>query len=102
LAELELRIRRSEPQAFQQLLARIRGRHIQEPGVGSALVNLLARYGIVGPDGRPAQSRQSVPVGQEPAIIGAESESGGAGEIWTPGSAPADATKKSVIWTPED
>jgi tetratricopeptide (TPR) repeat protein len=100
LTELELRIQRSEPQEFQRLLARIRGRHIQEPGVGSALVNLLARYGIIGADGQPAQARPQV--GEEPAIFGADSEPAGASEIWTPDSAPAAAGKKSVIWTPDD
>lgn len=100
LAELELRIQRAEPQEFQRLLARIRGRHIREPGVGATLVNVLTRYGIIGPDGQPTQAPP--PVGQEPAVIGADSESSGGSEIWTPDSVAAPTGKKSPIWTPDD
>ncbi len=100
LMELELRIRRAEPQEFSRLLERIRARHIREPGIGSALVNLLAQYGIIGPDGQSARAQP--PVGEEPEIIGAASEPAGTPEIWTPDSVAAPAGKKSVIWTPDD
>jgi hypothetical protein len=101
LAEMELRIQRAEPEEFQQLLVRIRGRHMQEPGIGQALFNVLARYGIIGPDGQPAQGPPGV--GEDPtAMMTGPADSADDGEIWTPGAPPASGEKKSAIWTPDD
>ncbi|MFP6665825.1 MAG: hypothetical protein VB876_00840 [Pirellulales bacterium] len=101
LAEMELRIQRAEAEEFQQLLIRIRGRHIQEPGIGSALFNALKRYGIIGDDGQPVQ--MPPPGGEDAeAMLASGADSVESSEIWTPDTAAATGGKKSAIWTPDD
>lgn len=95
LEELELRLRRGEPEEFGRLIQHIQENHIREPGVGQALMQLLYQAGIVDASGRP----RGLPPGASPAAAPAAD----AGKLWTPGSpesaAPA-AAGKSGLWVP--
>ncbi len=93
LSELAVALEQGDEENFQRLLAHIRDQHLQEPGVGEALMNLLAQAGLI-----PAGGAGMPP---EMAMAGAPPPSPAA-KIWTPGGdAPAPAGgKKSVIWTP--
>lgn len=97
--ELEIRLQRGEVDIFVSLLKEIETRYIKEPGVGPMLMEVLARYGLVTPDGRvmvprtgaPSETRQP-----EPA----------ASTVWTPdaGSSPApqseEPKQESKLWVP--
>jgi len=95
LAELTMRLERGEAEAFARVLQHVQAEHGREPGVSRVLVQILTEAGLIGPDGRPAASRQQA---EAPAIVvpGAAAEPG---KIWTPGS-EAPQGKKSALWTP--
>ena len=98
LEELELRLRRGEPQEFGRLVEHIQSQHLREPGVAQALMQILYQAGIIGPDGRP----RGLPPGMGAAAPAAESN-----KLWTPDAGPAAAAApaaggatKSGLWVP--
>ena len=97
LEEMELRIQRDEPTEFQRILQEVESRYLNEPGIGAALMELLSKYGFVGPDGAPVGGPSEA--GGEPVQAAAESAEGGT--IWTPGSEAAAGGEKPGLWTPE-
>lgn len=105
LEEVELRLRRGEPQEFGRLVEHIQSQHLREPGVAQALMQLLYQAGIIGQDGRPRNlpgGGVGVPGVSVPgaAMPSAPAESGG---LWTPdaGSSTAPAGGgKSGLWVP--
>jgi hypothetical protein len=91
--ELEIRLVRGEFDKFGQLIKEIQARYMKEPGIPQALIQVLARYGLVTPDGRVV-----VPVtrGEEPA------EAAVAAGVWTPesGSGAEGPKSEPKIWLP--
>ncbi|MCM2374800.1 tetratricopeptide repeat protein [Aporhodopirellula aestuarii] len=97
LAELPLRLRRGEPEKFQDCVQTIARNHGKDPEVMGRLQQLLVQFGLIRPDGSPVQSRPAAP---------AASDGGG---LWTPdgggGGAPAPAGESggaapSKLWVP--
>lgn len=101
LAELAMRISRSDVAQIDRLLHHIREQHIREPGVAQALFEILAEAGIIGPDGKPVAAP---PAPQDAAGVAVPSAAAPAesGKIWTPGSDQPTGGKKSALWTPGD
>jgi len=99
LAELSLRLAHAEVAEADRLLAHIRDSHMREPGIGQALLQLLTEAGIINPDGTSAMppDAEAAPGLAVPGA-GATPEPS---KIWTPGSEPAGAGKKSALWTPD-
>ena len=97
---MEIRLLRTEYDKVAQLFKEVRSRYASEPGIMSSMVSVLARYGLVTPDGRivlPAPSN-----GDAAGTAPAESPA-----IWTPGAETAGgeepaapAKPESKIWIP--
>jgi hypothetical protein len=86
LEEVELRLRRGEPQEFGRLVEHIQSQHLREPGVAQALMQLLYQAGIVGQDGRPRNlpgGGVGVPGVSVPGAA-VPSSPGEGGGLWTP------------------
>lgn len=96
LAELPLRLLRSDAAEIGQLLQVIQTRHINEPGVAQSLHGILKRFGIITEDGELAdptkQSTASEPAAGKPDQ-----------KLWTPDSAEAssDSEQTSELWIPD-
>ena len=96
LAELPLRLRRGEPEAFQNCVQTIASKYSDDPEVMGQLQQTLVQFGLIRPDGSPAQRPQPGPA--------AAADSGGG--LWTPdggGSAPAAASggdSGGGLWVP--
>ena len=99
LSELAVALEMGDSDRFQRVLAHINQEHLREPGVSQALMNLLARAGLIG----PATGRMPPGAGIDPALAAAGQQPAAASQIWTPGAdapAPAGGGKKPAIWTP--
>ncbi len=95
LAELAVHIDRGNAPAAQQMLQHLQQDHINEPGVGERLMQMLMAAGVIGPDGTPA----GPPSGEAVGLAGAGAPPADDGKIWTPESeTPGEA--KGKIWTP--
>ena len=103
LAELDLRLRGGDSAAAQRLLQEIQTQYIREPGIAQALLQLLARYGIIDPraaaGGMPPGATAPT---SSPAQTPPPAATDGEQSIWTPDSSSASSQKKSAIWTPDD
>jgi hypothetical protein len=106
LQELPIRIERGEMDDLKRIIQTIETKHMREPGIAQAYVQLLVQYGLVSPEqlaqmgllgpgmGGPQPGR-----GRMPAAPAAAPASGG---VWTPdgpAAAPAPAGK-SKLWLP--
>ena len=99
LTELSLRLERGIEEECHELLTLIQSRHIREPGIGQSLYEMLARFGLIRPDGAPA----GAPSEAEPSLVTTGDESPEAGKIWTPDGASEQAAGeegKSKLWVP--
>jgi hypothetical protein len=94
LAELPLRLLRGDGAEAQQVVDTLRTRHKQEPGVMESLYNLLVRFGLITPDGRPAAAAPAAEM---------ESAAPAASQLWTPDapSAAAEGQTTSKLWVPD-
>lgn len=96
LAELPLRLRRGEPEAFQNCVQTIATKYNNDPEVMAQLQQTLVQFGLMRPDGSPAQRPQPSPASAP--------DSGGG--LWTPdggsgGSAPASGGDSGgKLWVP--
>jgi hypothetical protein len=98
LSQLEVRVMRGEASEAERLLRELQTKHIREPGIGQAVYELLARLGVIDPQGMPTAAP-----GTAPAAMGRTGgPAAGQDEIWTPEAAAPSDPKKSVIWTPDD
>jgi len=96
LAELSVRLPRLESEHCSRLVNTLQSQHINEPGVADALYQMLVNYGVISPDGTPANAQGAAPAPD----AAAPAEVGG---LWTPDgpSTPAaDAPQKSKLWVP--
>lgn len=99
VSELALRLERGVPEGCEELIKRIQNRHINEPGVQQAFLEVLVRAGIISPEGRPGAGPERGPA---PAMT-AEQPSAASSELWTPdGGAAASSSGegKSKLWLP--
>ncbi len=97
IAELRIRLLRQDAAEAQDLLNRIRARHMNEPGVSQALFELLVQFGILTPQGQPTAAAAAA---GQPAVTGAEPSS--AGKIWTPGGdSQTSPSKQSKLYIPD-
>ena len=90
LQEINLRIRRREPEHISRLIEHVAQEHVREPGVREALFNIMVQLGMVRPDGTPAQPAEDA--------AGLVTPAAEAGKIWTPDSERGE--KKSGLWLP--
>ncbi|QDT09296.1 tetratricopeptide repeat protein [Planctomycetes bacterium K23_9] len=102
LSEVSLRLQAGDGEGFQRTLGELTSKHGNEPEVMAQLQQMLVQYGLIRPDGSPAQGPPQ-PAG---AVAGGPS-AGGGGELWTPdggGSAPASKPAGdgggSKLWVP--
>jgi tetratricopeptide (TPR) repeat protein len=109
LAELSYRLQRGEDHESRRILSALTTKHVHEPGVQQALMNLLTQLGLVRVDpatGRPVMMIPSAGVpGAGPAPLGATEPAPApppAPALWTPDQiAPAPAGEgKSKLWLP--
>jgi hypothetical protein len=103
LDELAMRIQRLEGHEAARLIQKIQQQHGREPGVAEALFTMLARLGMLTPDGTiriPTAAASTA----GPSIVAPGAEPSKSA-IWTPetGAPPlaAGSTKKSGLWVPE-
>jgi hypothetical protein len=105
LNELAVRIQRGEIAEVQTLVNTIQSEHIQEPGVGESLLNLLARAGLISPEQMMAmggQAPQGGPPGAPPVPAAPAGQPAASGEVWTPGTPePAKESGESKLWIPD-
>jgi hypothetical protein len=100
LLELPIRLERNETEEMSRLVQHIQAKHINEPGVGEALVQFLVQIGAIRPDGTtagmPAQAAPGAPGPQEPLAAQPESD-----KLWTPdGDSGGGGKEKPSLWTP--
>ncbi len=104
LRELEVRLVNGDLERANELLVMIQSQHIREPGVSQALYTLLVRFGIISPDGKPAQAaRAGRPQSAPSPLISDQPQAPAASEgIWTPGSprTPSSGGEKPKLWVP--
>jgi len=98
LMELNLRTERGELEEVKRLVEHIQRDHLEEPGVGDALLQYLVSIGVIRPDG----TRASRPAVSEPPEV----DAAGPG-LWTPDgpapgppAPPAPPRQRPTIWTP--
>ena len=98
--EMQLRLLRGEAEKFQLLMKEVQNRYMKEPGVAQALLSMLQRFGLVGPDGN-AVAPPAGAADQAAQPVGAASDGG----LWTPdGSAAPQGGKEqgeSKLWIPD-
>jgi hypothetical protein len=94
LMELSFQCLRQNAPEVMRLVEHIQKRHINEPGVAEALMNLLVQLGLLHPDGTPAVG----PEAAEPAMAAAAEPAAEPTKLWTPDSAQPGGGK---LWTPE-
>jgi hypothetical protein len=88
LTELDLRIRRGEPEETQRVVNRLRLQHWSEPGVAAATRNILGRYGLLK---KRTGAAESEGVLADAGAVGPGSEAGGTekaeggSKLWLPG-----------------
>jgi hypothetical protein len=96
LMELPFRFALGHAREAMGLVQHVQQRHIEEPGVGQALTQLLVEVGILRPDGTPA-----MPMGRQPGGPAAMPEPAAeAGRLWTPGSDEPGTGGGGKLWTP--
>jgi hypothetical protein len=96
LMELSFRVAAHDGQQVMRLIEHIQRHHIEEPGVGESLTQMLIDIGLLRPDGTPA----TLPEAPEAAMAAAEAPAAESGGLWTPDSAqPGSGGGK--LWTPE-
>jgi hypothetical protein len=93
LTDLSMSIERGDSKRFNAVLDNLKRKHFREPGVAQAVLQLLQSYGLVAPDGQPAQAPQ--PASRLVVPGGADKP----GEIWTPGG-DSESGEKPAIWMP--
>jgi hypothetical protein len=93
LMDLSMSIERGDSNRFNTAIDALKRKHFGEPGVAQAVLQILSSYGLIGPDGQPAQAPQ--PVSRLVVPGGADQP----GEIWTPGG-ESPASEKSALWMP--
>ncbi len=91
IAELSLRLERGIADECQGLVEQIQMRHMEEPGVSQALMQVLMRFGLITPDGQPA----SLPPEDESSLVGAGQEEVSGGGILLPGGSPDAGSSES-------
>ena len=103
LSEVSLRLQAGDGEGFQKTLGELTSKHGNEPEVMAQLQQMLVQYGLIRPDGSPAQGPPQ-PAG---AVAGGPAAAGGGSELWTPdggGSAPAAKPAGdgggSKLWVP--
>ncbi len=98
LLELTFRFERLEAAEVNRLLRHVESRHLREPGVATAVQNLLVRFGAIRPDGTPVAAAAPQPQ-EEPAVAVPGGAADDPGKLWLPeGQQPAG--EKPRIWTP--
>ena len=109
LSEMDIRIRMGQSALVQRLIERIQREHGREPGIQETMIRILARYGLIRPDGLPTGKKD---VALEPEALTApvmmdepEAEASPVGGIWTPegdsaGAGESSKSKESKIWVP--
>jgi hypothetical protein len=95
ILELPLRFERGESAIFRQLVATIKQRYLQEPGIAAAFMETLYRLGLVNSEGRFVAS--TAPTLAQDATA-ADDESS-AGRLWTPDQDQPVASA-SKLWVP--
>ena len=95
LLELTYRFAQGDGREAMRLVQHVESRHLDEPGVGEALTQMLVNVGLLRPDGSPAMP---VPRGASPAA--AEPAAEESSRLWTPGSDPAGGGGGGKLWTP--
>lgn len=103
LQELPIRIERGEMEELKRIVQTIESKHMREPGIAQAYVQLLVQYGLVSPEqlaqmgmlgpGMGAPPRR----GGMPASPAAAPASGG---VWSPEAAAPAPASKSKLWLP--
>jgi hypothetical protein len=97
LEELRLRmITAHGVQECDRIMQQLRANHMNEPGVAQALYQMLLEFGVITPEGRPAQRR-----GAGETVTEAAAPTAAPSKLWTPDAPQPAAEKKSALWTPE-
>ena len=99
LRELSLRFQRGEAAEANRLLRHIESQHAREPGVASALQNMLVQFGLLRPDGTPAYAPGRREPEEPAAAVPAPGQPDESGKLWLPES-QRPAGEKPRIWTP--
>lgn len=99
LMELSLRFGMRDGKEAMRLIEHIQKNHIEEPGVGEALTQMLIDVGLIRPDGTLAVG----PGGQGPAMAPeAAAPAADSGGLWTPDSeSPGGGSGGGKLWTPD-
>jgi hypothetical protein len=98
LEELPGDLVRGDAERAIALIDHVSRQHGREPGVREALVEMLARLGVLRPDGTVAvPSARPRPETAEQPAIGAPAETP---KLWTPGG-ETPTGKRSALWTPD-
>jgi hypothetical protein len=98
LMELSLRFGMRDGKAAMQLIEHIQRTHIEEPGVGEALTQMLVDVGLIRPDGTLAVGPHGPGAAMAPEEAAPAGDSGG---LWTPDSAAPSGGGGGKLWTPE-
>ncbi len=96
LDELAVRIQRQDGSDVLRLIKHIQEEHGREEGIAEALYQILARTGLIGPDGRMAMST-ATPSSPSLVVPGANEPN----KLWTPEGEAASGGKKSGLWLPD-
>jgi hypothetical protein len=94
LMELSLRFAQRDGEHSMRLIEHIQKNHLEEPGVGQSLAQMLIGVGLLRPDGTPAFGPEMA----EPTA--AQAPASEAGKLWTPESGAASGSRGGKLWTP--
>jgi hypothetical protein len=91
-----VRLLRGEADQATHLISLLQQRYAKEPGVMESLARILVQFGIITPDGRPAQDVSAAGPAAVEQGVAAESK------IWTPDApqSPGQPKQESKLWVP--
>ena len=94
--ELSFHFMRRDGREAGRLIEHLQRHHLEEPGVGDVLTQMLIDVGLLRPDGTPAMT----PHRGEPTGVVEEEPAAAAGGLWTPDS-DSSAGGGGKLWTPD-
>jgi hypothetical protein len=103
LQELPIRIERGEMEELKRIVQTIESKHMREPGIAQAYVQLLVQYGLVSQEQLAQMGMLGPGMGGPPRRGGmpaAPAAAPASGGVWSPEAAAPAPAGKSKLWLP--
>jgi hypothetical protein len=105
LQELPIRIERGETEELKRIVQTIETKHMREPGIAQAYVQMLVQYGLITPEQLAQMGMLGPAMGGPPrrgpgAMPAPAAAAPAAGGVWSPEAAAPAPAGKSKLWLP--